>query len=91
MSKFEGKSKSKALAIDKEKFEFNLETAFVPFLGLTGEDGDLDPAYYEALMNFYQAMEWDYVVETYPDGCYSGKEFYDNRISLDKIMNVRLV
>lgn len=78
------------LSIDKEEFEFNLETAFAPFLGLIDEDGCMDPAYFEALINFYQAMEWDYIVETYPEGRYGGKEFFESNIGIDKVFNVRL-
>lgn len=83
-------SKGQTITFKKEEFDFNLDTAFAPFLNLRDEDGYMDPVYYDALMNFYQAMEWEFVVETHSGLRYAGREYCENRIGLDQISAIHL-
>lgn len=89
MSK-DSKKSGDIISFNKDEFQFNLDTAFAPFLGLQDEDGDMLPAYYEALINFYMAMEWRYSVDTYSGSTYSDKEVFELQISPNDIASVNL-
>lgn len=87
----DSKKSGDIISFNKDEFQFNLDTAFAPFLGLQDEDGDMLPVYYEALINFYMAMEWRYSVDTYSGSTYSDKEVFELQISPNDIASVNLV
>lgn len=87
----DSKKSGDIISFNKDEFQFNLDTAFAPFLGLQDEDGDMLPVYYEALMNFYMAMEWRYSVDTHSGSTYSDKEVFELQISPNDIASVNLV
>ena len=86
----DSKKSGDIISFNKDEFQFNLDTAFAPFLGLQDEDGDMLPVYYEALINFYMAMEWRYSVDTYSGSTYSDKEVFELQISPNDIASVNL-